>query len=44
MTRDADPEDQRRLWEQFVDAYTATRTRPAVDVFLRALFGREVTP
>jgi hypothetical protein len=27
------------LWSAFVDAYGATATRPAVDVFLRALIG-----
>jgi hypothetical protein len=32
-------ERQQELWEQFVDAYTATETRPAADVFLRAILG-----
>ena len=30
---------QADLWQQFLDAYTSTKTRPAVDMFLHALIG-----
>ncbi|HVA75444.1 MAG TPA: hypothetical protein VNF71_12875 [Acidimicrobiales bacterium] len=33
------PERQVELWEAFVDSYTSSRTRTAVDLFLRALIG-----
>lgn len=32
-------EEQQEMWLRFLDAYTATKTRPAVDMFLRALIG-----
>jgi len=31
--------EQFELWDAFVRAYTATATRPAVDMFLHALIG-----
>lgn len=33
------PERQVELWRAFIDSYTASATRPAVEVFLRALIG-----
>lgn len=33
------PERQAELWQAFIDSYTSSRTRPAVDLFLRALIG-----
>lgn len=32
-------EEQAELWRAFLDAYTATGTRPAVDMFLHAVIG-----
>lgn len=32
-------EHEADLWEAFVEHYSATKTRPTVDVFLRGLIG-----
>ncbi len=39
IRREPDPERQAELWSAFLDSYTTTTTRPAVDVFLRGLIG-----
>lgn len=31
--------EQAALWLAFLEAYTSSRARPAVDIFLRALVG-----
>lgn len=33
------PERQAELWRAFIDSYTSSLTRPAVDVFLRGIIG-----
>jgi hypothetical protein len=47
-TRHITADRQIELWGAFLQAYTTTSTRPAVDVFLRALIGeprlKEATP
>lgn len=39
IQRELDVERQVELWSSFLDSYTATETRAAVDVFLRGLIG-----
>lgn len=39
IRREVDFERQAELWSAFLDSYSATETRPVVDVFLRALIG-----
>ncbi len=35
--RQMTPERHEALWAAFIEAYTSTETRPAVDMFLRGL-------
>ncbi len=37
--RELDSERQAELWSAVLDSYSATETRPVVDVFLRGLIG-----
>lgn len=39
IRREMNVDRQAELWCAFVDSYSATETRPVVDVFLRALIG-----